>query len=83
MYFCPRKNGPVEERVQLFLAIHLKLAKKSKKLSNFFSNKNVSKQKCLEPDCTKHRLHWNCLNLDLKETWLKKRTFKANIYIKK
>jgi hypothetical protein len=41
MYFCPRKNGPVEERVQLFSAIHLKLAKKSKKLSNFFQQQKI------------------------------------------
>jgi hypothetical protein len=82
MYFCPRKNGLVEERVQLFSAIHYKLAKKSKKLSNFFQQ-HVSKQKCLAPDCTKHRLHWYCLNLDLKEMWLKKRTFEANSYWKK
>jgi hypothetical protein len=51
MYFCPRKNGPVEERVQLFLAIHLKLATKIQKVEQFFQQ-----QKCLVPDCTKHRL---------------------------
>jgi hypothetical protein len=51
MYFCPRKNGPVEERVQLFLAIHLKLATKIQKVKQFFQQ-----QKCLVPDCTKHRL---------------------------
>jgi hypothetical protein len=67
MYFCPRKNGPVEERVQLFSAIHLKLAKKSKKLSNFFQQ-----QKCLKTKMSCTRLHQTPFALILLEFGFKR-----------
>jgi hypothetical protein len=68
MYFCPRKNGPVEERVQLFLAIHLKLAKKFQKVEQFFQQ-----QKCLKTKISCTRLHQTPFAIILLEFGLKKK----------